>query len=128
MNQIDSAIALSRTAAHAGAEKGGINIVALDVSTRLALTDAFVLISGTNERQVGAIVDAVERALQEEHGVKRLRREGNAAGRWVLLDFGEIVVHVFHTEDREFYGIERLWNDSPVIDVAEAVRSAEQPS
>lgn len=121
MTEIDTSIVLARTAAKAAAEKLGENIVALDVSRQLALTDIFLMVSASNERQVGAIVDAVEEALLKDHGVKRIRREGQGASRWVLLDFNAIVVHVFHAEDREFYGIERLWNDSPTVDVSQAV-------
>jgi len=80
----------------------------------LAITDAFVLTSAPNERQVQAIVDEVEERLRE-HGVKPVRREGVAEGRWVLLDFVDVVVHVQHAEERAYYALERLWKDCPVI-------------
>ena len=80
------------------------------------LTDVFLIASGTNERQVGAIVDAVEEALLKL-GAKALRREGKTQGRWVLIDFGDVVVHVQHAEDRVYYALERLWKDCPVIEL-----------
>lgn len=94
--------------------KGGTNFVALDVSENLVLTDAFLLVSGRNERNTKAIADAIEDDLHDA-GVKLLRKEGKADGRWVLLDFGFFVAHVFHEDEREFYALERLWKDSPVI-------------
>src|SRR5690606_38422845 len=90
------------------------NPVALDVSGPLPFTDAFLLVSGRSERQVVAIAEEIEEQLLE-HGVKALRREGRAEGRWILLDFGDLVVHVFHDEDRMFYALERLWSDCPVV-------------
>ena len=101
-------------AAQAAADKLATNVSILDVSDRLAITDAFVLTSAPNERQVQSIVDAVEESLRE-HGVKPVRREGVAEGRWVLLDFVDVVVHVQHTEERAYYALERLWKDCPVI-------------
>ena len=86
------------------------------VSERLILTDVFLIASGTNERQVSAIVDAVEEAMHAA-GQGSVRREGVSTARWVLLDYGEIVVHVQHAEDRVFYALERLWRDCPVIEL-----------
>jgi ribosome-associated protein len=108
------AIDLALIAADAAAEKLGSDIVLIDVSDRLALTDVFVIVSGSNERQVEAIVDSVEEKLRAV-GVKPLRREGRREGRWVLLDYSEIVVHVQHAEERVFYDLERLWRDCPTI-------------
>lgn len=108
-------------AAAAADAKNGTDIVALDVSGPLPLTDAFVLITGRNERNVHAIVDEIEDKLAEA-GTKALRREGRTEGRWVLLDFGDIVVHVFHEEDRMYYSLERLWRDCPVIPITLPVR------
>jgi ribosome-associated protein len=105
---------LAVIAADAAAEKLGSDIVLIDVSDRLALTDVFVIVTGSNERQVEAIVDEVEEKLRAA-GVKPLRREGRRDGRWVLLDYSEIVVHIQHVEEREFYALERLWRDCPVI-------------
>ena len=108
------AIDLALIAADAAADKLGSDIVLIDVSDRLALTDVFVIVTGSNERQVEAIVDAVEDKLRAA-GVKPLRREGRREGRWVLLDYSEIVVHIQHAEERVFYDLERLWRDCPTI-------------
>jgi ribosome-associated protein len=112
----DRAVELAITAARAASDLKADEIIALDVSEQLVLTDVFLIASGTNERQVSAIVDAVEEALHRA-GVKALRREGKSEGRWVLLDFGDIVVHVQHAEDRVYYALERLWKDCPLIDL-----------
>ena len=104
------------TAARAAADKLGQHIVAFDVSEQLAITDAFLLASAGNERQVHAIVDRVEEKLREI-GVKPIRREGHREGQWVLLDYGDIVVHVQHDEERAFYELERLWKDCPALDL-----------
>ncbi|WP_114906090.1 ribosome silencing factor [Ornithinimicrobium murale] len=113
------ALDLARAAAHAAQDKLAEDVVGLDVSDQLALTDIFVIASAPGERQVTSIVDAVEERLLEL-GAKTLRREGQREGRWVLMDFGDIVVHVMHTEDREFYDLERLWKDCPVVTLPEA--------
>lgn len=94
--------------------KGASDFVALDVSERLAITDTFLIVSGRSERNTKAIADAIEDELYLA-GVKRARREGKADGRWILLDFGSLVVHVFLEEERAFYALERLWKDCPVI-------------
>jgi ribosome-associated protein len=107
-------VELALTAAQAAADKLAKDITVLDVSDRLAITDCFVLASADNERQVKAVVDEVEEKLRLI-GVKPLRREGEREGRWVLLDFVEIVVHIQRTEEREFYDLERLWKDCPRI-------------
>ena len=110
-------VALVVSAAAAAADKQAEHIVAFDVSEQLAITDAFLLCSASNDRQVGAIVDAIEEQLRVEHGVKPVRREGAREGRWVLLDFIDIVVHVQHAEERVYYSLERLWKDCPTIDL-----------
>lgn len=120
MTATPEAVALARAAAAAAADALGNDIVALDVSEQLVVTDVFVIVSAPSERQVGAIVDKVEEHLLTRHATKTVRREGKGGGRWVLLDFADIVVHVFHDEDREFYALERLWKDCPVVDVAGA--------
>lgn len=107
---------LVKVAAAAADSKGGEDFVALDVSEPLPLVDAFLLVSGRSERNVAAIADEIEDKMLE-NGFKRLRREGRDQARWVLLDFGDLVVHVFHEEERTFYGLERLWKDCPVISV-----------
>lgn len=111
---------LAIVAARAAANKKATNIVALDVSERLPLTDAFVLATGANERQVQAIVQEIQLQLRNA-GVKQQREEGYAEARWVLLDFGDIVVHVQHADEREFYALERLWHDCPIIALPEDI-------
>ena len=108
---------LALTAAQAAADKKAEDIAILDVADQLVLTDAFVLASAPNERQVMAIVDAIEERLaQLPEKAKPVRREGERSGRWVLLDYVDIVVHVQHTEEREFYALDRLWKDCPTIE------------
>ena len=107
---------LAKAAAHAAADKKASDVVVLDVSDQLVITDAFVIASAPNERQVGAIVDNIEEKLRIA-GHKPVRREGAREGRWVLLDYIDVVVHVQHQEERSFYGLERLWKDCPVIEV-----------
>jgi ribosome-associated protein len=115
------AVELAVAAARAAADLKAEEIIALDVSEQLVLTDVFVIASGTNERQVAAIVDAVEESLHKL-GAKPLRREGKSEGRWVLIDFGDVVVHVQHAEDRVYYALERLWKDCPVVELPADVR------
>ena len=122
MPATERAIELAIAAARAAADLKADEIIALDVSAQLVLTDVFLIASGTNERQVSSIVDAIEHALHLL-GAKPLRREGNRTARWVLLDFGDIVVHVQHAEDRVYYALERLWKDCPVIELPADVRS-----
>jgi ribosome-associated protein len=103
---------LALTAAQAAADKKAEDIVLLDVADQLVITDVFVIASAPNERQVISIVDAIEEALLNlPEKAKPVRREGERAGRWVLLDYVDIVVHVQHTEEREFYALDRLWKD-----------------
>jgi ribosome-associated protein len=116
MTATATAVEVLQVAARAADAKGGEDLVALDVSEPLPLVDIFLLVTGRNERNVAAIADAVEEELLEA-GVKRIRREGRQESRWVLLDFGDLVVHVFHEEERNFYGLERLWKDCPVVPI-----------
>ena len=112
---------LAIIAAIAAADKLATNVVAIDVSSHLALSDVFVVCSANNERQLSAIVDNVEDELRKV-GQKPLHREGARDGNWVLLDYPDIVVHVLLAEAREFYRLETLWNDCPVVDIPELVR------
>jgi ribosome-associated protein len=111
----DDARELALVAAEAAADKKASDVVVLDVSDQLVITDCFVIASAPNERQVGAIVDNVEEKMRAA-GTKPVRREGAREGRWVLLDFVDVVVHVQHAEERAFYGLERLWKDCPRIE------------
>ncbi len=108
------AIKIANIAASAAADKLAENLVALDVTEPMPLTDIFLLASGRSERQVSAIADEIEDKLLES-GIKYLRREGKETGRWILLDFGDLVCHIMHEEDRMYYSLERLWKDCPVI-------------
>ena len=121
MPATDHARELLKIAAEAADSKQAVDLVALDVSGPLPLTDVFLLATGRNERNVIAIASEIEDKLIES-GAKPLRREGRAEGRWILLDFGDLVVHVFHEEDRMYYSLERLWKDCPVIPIDLPVR------
>lgn len=116
MTATDSSITTARHAARAASEKLAEDIVALDVSERLALADVFLIASAPSERQVNAIVDGIEDELSK-FDQKPVRREGRSGGRWVLLDYSNVVIHVQHEEDRVFYALERLWKDCPVVDL-----------
>ncbi|MGJ7907125.1 ribosome silencing factor [Actinopolyspora sp. H202] len=132
----ENARSLALVAARAASDKKAEELLLLDVSDRLIITDCFVIASASNERQVGAIVEAIEEKMRAA-GTKPVRREGTREGRWVLLDFVDVIVHVQHSEERAFYELERLWKDCPVIefdhdgapdDSAEQPDSTEQPS
>ena len=116
MTATPRALELVRAAAEAASDKLATDLVAFDVSEQLVITDAFLLCSAANDRQVRAVVDEIEDRLREL-GAKPVRREGERDGRWVLLDYADIVVHVQHTEERAFYALERLWRDCPTIDL-----------
>ena len=116
MTATEQALSLAEIAAQAAADKLATDLVAFDVSERLAITDVFLLASARNERQVGAVVDAVEEALLKR-GVRPTRREGDRDNRWVLLDYLDLVVHVQHAEERQLYSLERLWRDCPRIEL-----------
>ncbi|WP_168801577.1 ribosome silencing factor, partial [Glycomyces buryatensis] len=119
MTATDTAKTLAFSAAQAAADKKAHAINIRDVTEKIALTDVFVILSAANERQVKAIVDAVEEVLIKKHDTRPLRREGKGEGQWVLLDYGEIVVHVFHQEAREYFGLDGLWKDCPQIPFVE---------
>jgi len=120
MTATPRAVELIRAAAAAASDKQATEIVAFDVSEQLVITDAFLVASAANDRQVKAVVDEIEDRLREL-GAKPVRREGVQDGRWALLDYADIVVHVQHADEREYYALERLWRDCPVIDVSDAV-------
>jgi len=114
------AIDIIRRAATAASGKLASDPVAFDVSDRLAITDAFLIVTAANDRQVNAVVEAIEEALAAE-GIRPVRREGEREQRWVLLDYLDAVIHVQQPEERTTYALERLWKDCPVIDLGEAV-------
>ena len=107
---------LVHAAAAAASSKKAERIVILDVSKQLVITDHFVICSGSSDRQVKSIADEIQKVLAADRNVKPFRREGEREGRWVLLDYVDFVVHVFHKEDREYYDLERLWSDAPKIE------------
>ncbi|MBK7721668.1 MAG: ribosome silencing factor [Austwickia sp.] len=124
MTATEQALRLTQIAAQAAEDKLATDIAAFDVSDRLPLVDVFLLASAPNDRQVQAIVDHVEERLREA-GVKPLRREGEQKGRWILLDFGDLVVHIQHEEDRLYYQLERLWRDCPPVPLRLGPRQAD---
>ena len=123
MSASSRATELALAAVTAASEKLATDLVALDVSEQLVITDVFVVCSAANDRQIHAVVDAIEEALLALQA-KPLRREGQRDGRWVLLDFGEIVVHVQHSDERMYYGLERLWKDCPPLELPWHARPA----
>ncbi len=122
MTATERAIQLVTIAAQAASDKLAENIIAFDVSDQLVITDAFVLCSASNDRQVKSIVDEIEDKLRDA-GATMTHREGERDGRWVLIDYGEIVVHVQHEDERVYYALERIWRDCPVIALPESVGS-----
>ena len=125
MTATAESINLASAAARAASDKLAEDILVIDVSQRLAITDCFVIATGDNERQVNAIVDEIEQQISDEEGIKPTRREGRGEGHWVLLDYGSIVVHVQRQAEREFYALDRLWADAPQIEV-EGVEQVER--
>jgi ribosome-associated protein len=116
MSASDEAIVMATVAAQAASAKLADDVVVIDVSGQLVITDCFVIASASNERQVSAIVDEIEEKMRGA-GYKPARREGTREGRWVLLDFVDIVVHIQHQDERNFYALDRLWRDCPVLPV-----------
>ncbi|MET9497312.1 ribosome silencing factor [Streptomyces sp. NPDC006552] len=117
MTATDRSTELITVAAQAAADKLAHDIIAYDVSDVLSITDAFLLASAPNDRQVKSIVDEIEERLNKELGAKPVRREGDRDARWILLDYVDIVVHVQHSEERVFYALERLWKDCPELEL-----------
>lgn len=122
----DEAIVLE--AAEAASAKKAERIVILDVSEQLVITDFFLICSGNTQRQVRTIADEVQRRLQEDHGLKPFRREGEREARWVLLDYVDFVVHVFHTDDRDYYDLERLWADARAVPYDDGWKGDDEPA
>lgn len=114
----------AEVAANAIAEKKGLDIALLDVSRLLVITDVFVIATGTSTTHVKTLVDEVEMTLKRDHARMPLRREGESHGKWVLLDYGDMVVHVFDQVTRDYYDLERLWGDAPRLDFEPAAAEA----
>ena len=119
---------LAAVAARAASDKLGSDTVVLEVGQVLAITDAFVITSGANSRQVRTIADEVERAVKADDGPSPIRIEGLDDARWVLLDYGDFVVHVFLDEARRYYDLERLWSDAPRVAWAEGDKGSGRDS
>lgn len=116
MTATDEAVQMATIAARAASSKLADDVIVIDVSGQLVITDCFVIASASNERQVNAIVDEVEDKMRLA-GYKPARREGTRESRWTLLDYVDIVVHIQHTDERNFYALDRLWRDCPVMAV-----------
>ncbi|MBA2416259.1 MAG: ribosome silencing factor [Geodermatophilaceae bacterium] len=119
MTASDDAVDLALRAAQAAADKLANDVILVDVSEHLVITDVFLIASAPNERQVQSIVDEIEERLRLV-GVKPVRREGQREGRWVLLDYVDVVIHIQHAEERVYYALERLWKDCPTIPFVDA--------
>jgi ribosome-associated protein len=122
----ERAVELAEIAATAAADKLATDIIAYDVSDQLVITDAFLLCSASNDRQVRSIVDEIEDKLRKV-GARPVRREGEREGRWVLLDYLDVVIHVLHAEERVYYALERLWKDCPQIPLPEPAIAGGRP-
>jgi len=118
---VNSSKEFALAAAEAASDKKALDIVAIEVAELLVVTDYFVICSGNTDIQVRAIAAEVEDRLREECGIKPIGREGVDEGKWVLLDFGDLVVHVFQPEERAFYRLENLWSDAPRLTLPESV-------
>ncbi len=116
---------LALLAARALADKKAKEIQALEISDLTTLADYFVIATGSSNTQINALVDNVEKVLMEEAGEEALHREGYRGGTWVLLDYGCIAIHVFSSEAREFYGLERLWRDGKPLDISAVLEEKE---
>jgi ribosome-associated protein len=125
MTATAQALATVALAADAASQKLATDLVALDVSDHMPLTDIFLLCSGRNERMVMSIADELEDTLGAQ-GIRKIRQEGRSLGRWILMDFGDVIVHIFHEEERLFYQLERLWRDCPVVPLPEAAHQVEE--
>ncbi|MEU9128928.1 ribosome silencing factor [Kitasatospora sp. NPDC048540] len=128
MTVTDHSQQLLNVAAQAAADKLAHDIIAFDVSEVLSITDAFLIASAANDRQVRSIAEEIEDQLREQLDIKPVRREGEREGRWILLDYLDIVVHVQHSEERSFYSLDRLWKDCPEVPLpADAVATRNRP-
>ena len=121
--QIAYSLEMARQVARAAAENRGQDVVVLDLTSQTALFDFFVIATGTSRRQLGAMAEEIDRALKEM-GEKKLSAAGFDEGRWAILDYGSIVVHLFDEETRGFYDLESLWADGKEVDISDILRSA----
>jgi ribosome-associated protein len=124
----DEAVALAVAAADAADDKKATDLSILEVADILTLVDVFLLVTTTSDRQLKAVAESIEERLREDHRRKVLRREGTADGGWMLLDYGDLVCHLFSTEQRDFYSLDRLWSDVPRRDLTTGERIDEPTS
>lgn len=115
-------------AAEAAADKKGEDIVALNVAELLVVTDYFVIATGRTNIQVRAIAGEIEDQLRDRGGIKPIGREGEAESKWILLDYGDLVIHVFQPEERGFYRLEKLWGDAPRLELPAELRGSTSAS
>ncbi len=121
--QREDSIRIAKAAARSAAENRGQDIVVLDISKQTSLFDCFVLVTGTSRRQMHAIAEEIDRILKKELNETRLSMSGYAESRWIVLDFGGVVIHLFDEEARAFYDLEGLWADGNRIDLTDALRN-----
>lgn len=110
------AVIVATAASSAALDKKATDLLVLEVADVLTLVDLFVLASSRNDRQLKAVAEEVERALEEEEGRRPLRREGSPGSGWLVLDYGDVVCHLFTEDQRTYYALERLWGDVPQRD------------
>jgi ribosome-associated protein len=124
----DEAVELAVAAADAADDIKATDLTILEVADLLTLVDVFLLVSTSSDRQLKAVTDSIEERLQRDHDRKPLRREGTAEGGWLLLDYGDLVCHLFSTEEREFYALDKLWADVPRRDPRTGERLGGSPA
>ncbi|MEM7453523.1 MAG: ribosome silencing factor [Planctomycetota bacterium] len=115
----DRSLGLAMAAAKTAAENGGDEIVVLDMTGHTAIFDYFVIANGTSRRQLHAISEEIDHKLEDDMKDKRLNIDGYDESRWIVLDYGTVVIHLFDEETRQFYSLEALWGDAPQIDLTE---------
>ncbi len=120
--QRESSLLTAKLVAKCAAENKGQDITVIDLSSQTSIFDFFVIVTGTSRRQLHAIADDIHRSLREA-GDERVSRSGYEESRWIVLDYGGVIVHLFDEETRSFYDLEGLWADSPQIDISETLRS-----
>lgn len=124
---LDAIQGYALVAAEAAADKKAADVIAMFVGDLLVVTDYFVIATGANDRQVSSIADEIEEQLRVKCGIKPIGREGERENTWVLLDFGDLVIHVFQPQERDFYRLEKLWSDAPRLDLPADVVNATAP-
>ncbi len=122
--QLEHSLRLAKSIVRAAAENRGQNIVVLDLTEHTSLFDYFIIASGSSRRQLSAMATEIDRVMKTEFGERRLSVSGYEESRWIVLDFGSVVVHLFDEETRQFYDLESLWGDGKAVDIAEIVEQA----